>query len=298
MFSTRIISGGGLLALLIGLTLAGCAPPREKANTSVAKPDTPGKKDLDQLPPEMLRKNQGTAPLTAKQFAEEFLKSVSEGQAKADQLSINFKKTFTIPKLEAEQKLGYSDVDAGLWLNSFAKSKYTIAGEIARTKPEPSTIIHGKSTLGDKSDYFLMRLIKSKSGNSWEIDWFQHTSAMLTDMNGSDTDSSLAQDSVQFFFDNLIAGDLRLASGLMTVKLKGQMAPPFSTDKAGYNPGFLEGQLKDRRSQMKSYKVKPSPVAAGETVTFAVETTGTNPQTLKVIVVKDKTLGIWLVDTF
>src|SRR5215470_17948264 len=101
MVSTRIVSDGGLLALLIGLTLAGCTP-RDKGNASVAKPDTQEKKnpDLKQLPPEMLLKNQGTAPLTAKQFAEEFLKSISEGQAKADQLSINFKKTFTVPKLD------------------------------------------------------------------------------------------------------------------------------------------------------------------------------------------------------
>jgi hypothetical protein len=292
MPATRTTFGTLLLLAVAAVSLLsiGCPPP--KKTTTVKGKQTTGEEASS-------KEKEKTAPpeQTAKQFGEEFLKAVTEGKATPDQLTVSFKKlAFAMPKFADEEKLGYSDTDAKLFLKKSGNPVYTIDQEVSRTKPVPHAVFRGKAKVADKSEGFALRVVKNPETSKWQVDLFYEVSTGSPGPIAEDSDAAIPKDTLQTFMDSLLFGDLKLAAAMMSPNLKKSTAPPFSTDKGGFNPGFLELQLKDRRALYNGYAYT-TPAGSSESYTFTVEMRGNRPEKLTVKLIKDKATGSWLVDS-
>jgi hypothetical protein len=284
MRATRTTLGTLLVVSCVSLLSLGCPPP--KKSVTVKKPSSSEEASSPETTKETPRQ-------TAKQFGEEFLKAVTEGKATPDQLTVGFKKAaFPTPKFESEAKLGYSDTEAARWLKKPGNPGYNAPTETVRTKPEAYSVLTGTVKVADRTENYLLRVVKDKSTGKWKIDWFQQTTGTATPPAG-DTDAAPAQDAVQGFLDNLIGGDLTLASALVSTNLKAKMASPLPSDKTPYNESHFNAQLKDRRELFKGYTLG-NPKGSGNEYTFEVKAPATQPLNFKVV--KDDKTGTWLVD--
>lgn len=286
MRATRTTLGTLLVVSCVSLLSLGCPPPKKNI---VVKKETTASEEAS-TPPTKVKE---VPQQTAKQFAEEFLKAVTEGKADPDQLTVRFKKiAFSTPKFEAEEKLGYSDTEAARWLKKAGNPGYQAPTEIARTKPEPHSVLTGTVKAGDTTENYLLRVVKNKETGKWMVDWFQQTSGTPSTPAG-DVDSALAQDTVQFFLDNLVSGDLFLASALVSTNLKAKLAPPLYADKTLFHEGFFDAQLKSRKGPFKGYTIG-NPKGSGNEYTFEVKAGTSAPRLFKVV--KDDKSGLWLVE--
>ncbi len=260
-----------LPALLV--LLAGCAPPpASDAGKGGEKPGLPGAdpKQVD----------------AAKKYATDFLKAVVERKAKPDQLTVEFKKEFAPPVLDADRKQGYSDEQAsaqlGLLATEVNADDVTVVGGA-----DGSAYAVGKGKLPRT----LLRLVKV--GNDLKVDWISVGRVGTGDaaLSGDDAGGQFA---AQAFADALLRTKFSQAAALLTPDAKTRMGTSKLDGK--FDRSALQNALSDQLPGADKYTVtKTAKDGAAVVVTIDVPLAG-GKKTATVKAVKGTRPGEWLVD--
>jgi hypothetical protein len=279
------------MALGIAFLVAGCnkpaeAPPTKGGSATKVEPST------------------ATEPApsneSAKKAAEALLKKLSQGELTAADVTANFKKMIARPQTEDEKKLGYSDNDLKNWLNQWKGAAFVWSDEVA--KVGNATVFRGRVEKPGFKASFAVRV--TNEGNSSKVDWL-HTSERICSepKPQSDPNAAAAYDTARNYMDVLLGGDLRQSIALMTPTWRRSIAKPTPSDESrgfDYDPGFLVQKLRSWRNEAVSYSLPQVTLSNNNesaTVTAELEKEGKKtPYTLKLV--KDRGLGIWLVDDF
>jgi len=223
----------------------------------------------------------------ARQAADAFLKSLSEGKASPDQFTAWFKKQSSKP---------IALVEAEDWLAGFKGSNF-IGGE--ETKFGNSIVLRGRAE--PAKDSFALRM--TKEGDAYKVDWLHRSSRMSSGIPApSDMDLAAAQDTARNFLDILLGGDVRQAQALMTVAWKKSVSqlPPGVQPKDGfdYEPGFLTGTMRTWKRDFSGYSLsKPELNGTKDGATWIAEMDSGSQKTSYMLRAK-KLDGQWLIDEF
>jgi hypothetical protein len=226
----------------------------------------------------------------AEAFAGQFLKAVNDGTATPAMLTPQFKKVIAEPMFESDKAVGYSEVGAESWL---ARLK----GKLPGVRPTAEVIGTGGEALGyaggfgGPGQWTAYALRVASAGGVYQADWLGV--APVEGWHNAFTPGGPAGFPAAAFLQSVVAGDDRLAAGLMSSAMKARMAPPFESDKAlGFNRGLLAGKLADLRGTAKRYKL--SVVNGAEATAELIADTGPKPLALKFV--KGERPWDWLVD--
>lgn len=302
------------LTLALGLVLAspGCkpkAPPADKGDKKDKKDaqtptpgtgpgTTPGGGPVVQAPKKVeLESGVGKE-------AVEFLKSLREGEAKADRVSAAFIKQIGLPaELPSDKAKGYSADAAASWLKRVGSglSFFPPSGFAAAD----AAVLGGTFMSPERSGHYSLRMVNE--GGTWKVDYLAMSSVNVTtvqDVGGG------PESEYQRFAARAVAGLLcdntgmpkddraaALAAGL-TPALRAQWAEPFGSDKDqgyDYNRGKLLLEAAKVGAGCESYGVAQQ----GADPVFRLEVTKAGgakaAYTLKLT--KGTTPGQWLVES-
>jgi hypothetical protein len=274
-----------IVALLALAVFVGCSkPPRPKATSNAQTPP-----DQSQPAGPMLA-IPTTPSADATAFTNTFLKAVNDGTATPAMLTPEFKKGIAEPVFADDAAKGYSDDATAEWL---ARWKGQVPGAAFRfsgsNEPGDVALVTGDG-IHDRKYVFTLRLVRV--GGEWKADWFFPAAGVAEvgqSLIPSRNDGGFA--AVAFLQALLGKGD-RLAEGLMTPAYKARLAPPFGSDKRGYNRGLLDSKLTELRSGFTGYTV--SQVKDGTVTGDLTGSDGRKPFTMKLV--KGSRPWDWLVD--
>ncbi|WP_020468238.1 hypothetical protein [Zavarzinella formosa] len=281
----RTMPGSGLLLALALMT--GC-----KEQSTATKPSSkPSTTDTVATLP------QGPS---ARAKADEFLKALSEGKAKPDDLTPAFKKTISKPMTDEEKKVGYSDADVQNFLSKF--EKMTVE-DVKESGYGNTIVLRGRAKSPNKVDAFCLKMIREANG--LKVDWLHRSDRFLAGdaPKTEEPELAAASDTARNFLETLIGGDLRQAQALMLPSWLASIEAPSETDKKNgfaYNVGFVTQKMKSWRGETIAYSMPKSELTGNKdaaTVTAELESGG-QKKTYQVKLVKDKTTGQWLVEDF
>jgi hypothetical protein len=196
----------------------------------------------------------GDPKADAAAFARAFLKAVHDGTASPVMLTPEFKKVIAEPVFSDDQAKGYSDEAAGEWLLRFKN-----------TLPEPATELQGMGdayVLAGRAGHAHVALRVVRAGSGWLADWYDAARA-APDIPLPAGEAAFRAFACSSFLDALIGKDDRLAEGLISPLYKAELAPPFGSDKRGYNRGILTTRLAEFRDGFTTYVIVSVP-AHGE----------------------------------
>lgn len=259
------------LALMVLLVVAGCTKP-----TTFPEPKTPGGYKADASPTVSIPNPATTDPAGV---AKNFLAAANAGTATAAMLTPEFKKVVAPAVYQDDHAKGYSDAAADGWLKRFQ-------GRLA--SPQLSAAQGAGFTGSAGAEKFVLRVANG------QIDWFQATPG-ITQWAHPVVEPTKADE--QFvavaFLTALVGKDDRLAAGLMAPALREHLAPPFSSDKIGYNRGILEGKLAQLRGGHTGFALN---ALTGDTAVAGLIAEGTpGKKSLTLKLAKGPRPGEWLV---
>jgi hypothetical protein len=233
--SPRLLKSALILGCFTVLGAAGCGtnpPPAAPTTTSPNSNSTAS--TVPTLAP-------GDAKASALKFASDFLTSAKAGQAKAELLTVDFKKAIAEPVFDADREKGYSDSAAGQWLAS--------QGEILTNTTPRIDWVGGDAAFavaaGQGGGRAVLRLVRA--GSSWAVDWFHVASKTATDLDLAGTaDEAGAKLAAVALLDTAARRQLIAAESVLTLAAKSRYAPPFGSDKdRGYSRSILKTKLED-----------------------------------------------------
>jgi hypothetical protein len=276
MHATQLRIGGCLMCLvsLSGLTGCGSARPTNFSK-AVAAPENP--KDV-----------------ADSQFGDKFLKALSDGSARPEMLSLDFRRRIARPTTEEDRQRGYSALNARIWLDRQAKLSY----RVQETQEQPGwAMLRGEATGGARPEAFLLSIRKTGNSSGWEVDWFHRTPVINPEVQGSKF--ATAQQTcaaARAFLETLLGGSLEMAEASLAQSFKANVASPRPSDKdIGYDPSFLRAKLRNWKGSFVNYSLRQGP----DEISFTGELTAPGdkqPFTLKVG--RDAETGSWLVTEF
>lgn len=231
----------GAVVLLAALLTAGCSkPPRPKPAAKAGAPAGPTPAAESPPSPTLSVPAAPPAPTgdpaaDARASADAFLKAVAAGTATPAMLTPEFKKVIAEPVFSDDVAKGYSDDAAGQWLARFRGSPAPPVADVQGTGEAYVLAVRGGP---DRVDLRVVR-----SGGGWLADWYVSapTAGSETPLPGGE--AAFRAFAAVAFLDALAGKDDRLAEGLMTPRYKAELAPPFGSDKRGYNRGTLANKL-------------------------------------------------------
>lgn len=270
-----VVSGAVLLSMI------GCTNKKSSQQPQAAAP----RKEKTTVVANGGVEESSSPTLKPRQIAEEFLKSLGEGQASVDALAPSLRTRIAPPFHASEKAVGFSEQKAKAWLSTFPQGKYTIDSE--KTLPIGS-VFRGTAPVAGKSAKFTLIVDAGK------IAWL-HTAPLPVEMSRLEGSAELAAASeiCRAFVETLIGSDLKLCQLTLSPALKADLAPPFASEKdLGFSPAKLENKLKSLRGDgtatIREAKAEGSAVAfrvsLGSTtyrVVVAKEATGYSVQTLE-----------------
>jgi hypothetical protein len=280
MTRTRIVA---LFALAL---LAGCSkPPRPTATPKDDSPPAPAS-----TPPAGPALTTDPTP-GATAFTHAFLQAVNDGTATPAMLTPEFKKVIAEPVFADDAAKDYSDDAAAEWLARWKGQVPGAAFGLSSNPHDPAepALVTG-SGIRDRKYQFTLRAVHV--GGEWKADWFFPATGVAVvgqSLVPSRNDPCFA--AVAFFEALLGRGD-RLAEGLMSPIYKAKLAPPFVSDKRGYNRGILDSKLAEFRGGFTGYTI--AKVEGGTVTGELTGKDGKKPFTLKLI--KGSRPWDWLVD--
>jgi hypothetical protein len=249
----------------------------------------------------------GSQPVTARQAADKYLKSLGDGEASPYRLTDNFLRAIAPPVTEDDKKFGYSLSNAREWLARFQGTKFVVGEE---TEFAGVIVLRGRAESGNKREAFALRMApgpqKEPDGfGGYKVDWLHRSERQGSEIKKhADPELAAAQDAARSFIDVLLGGDLRQAGALMTPAWRKTISPPHPADeRAGldYNPGFLIGTLKTWKDEkFIGYTLPKAELSADRAAaTFTASLDSGDHQTpYTVKAAKDKTTGWWLIEAF
>ena len=257
MTLTRI----GLPAALAVLASVGCNRPA--GTRAASSTSTSG------ATPALMAVGSPATPPTAEAFATDLLKAVNAGTATPDALAAAFKKVIAPPVFGSDEAAGYSEAGVADWLAGLkGKLPTPTLGPPAGSGDAAGFVATGPNTA-------TLRAVKADG--AWKADWLLVTpSAVVAPPPAGEPAFAAAA-----FLQAVAAPADRLAAAMMAPALRERIAPPFGSDKAGYNAGILAQRLSDLRGAATGFKVatadggKVTAVSIGpgrpRTVTLTVE---------------------------
>ena len=247
------------LALGLFLTLSGCTnkPSTDKKDEKKSEPalninPTPAPNPNTTLPtdpviPPPPKKIDGSI----EQEAVNFLKVLTHGVVRADQLTAGFVKAIGLPaELPADKAKGYSPDAAESWLRRIGPRRSF--GIATSSKLLGNVALFRGSLIGEGPGGYWLRMVQE--GGAWKVDWFSMTSVRIAELEGQALSNPNGDSLCQEFAATAVAGLLVdkdalaredrtaiLAAGL-TPELKKKWAEPLDSDKKDgfdYNRGLL-----------------------------------------------------------
>lgn len=269
---TRIVRPG-LLAALIGVAGAGCAPPPPSQDTG-----TGGGKPGSGKPPDA--KFDGFND-KAKRFAADFLKAVREKKTTPAQLTAEFKKVYAPAEFEADKAAGYSDAAAAEQLKLAA----TAVGDDPKLVSADGRValFVAKGKAGERT---LLRVV---ADGEPKADWLGVGPKNLPDNPFKGGDGDAAQFAAMAFLDAALTGKVRLAEGLLSDA--GRAALGTSVLDKKYDVGALKNRLDELFGGATGYTVTAVtkdtvtvelPVADGKKTATVRLSAGRSPVEMKV----------------
>ena len=284
---TRIVRRSRWLGFAIILA-AGCSKPpayATKAETVVVGASPKAKPGEVAAPA-----STADAKSAAEAYAKEFLAAVQAGKASAAMLTPTFKKLIADPLSPEDRELGYSDTIAGQWLERFINSVPAPALTAASGSGETFAITG--VVAGDAPKHIALRV--TKLDGAWRTDWFFASGAATVSATLPAGDDAYPMFAAVAFLDGLLGNSDRIAEGTMNTTFKMGIAPPFPSDKRGYNRGILSSKFGEFRGGFTGYTI--AKVEAG-TVTGELSKGGaTKPFTMKLV--KGDRPTDWLIADF
>lgn len=215
---------------------------------------------------------------SARQAADAFLKSLSEGKASPEQFTAWFKKQTSKP---------IAEMDPEDWLEGFKGVNFVVGEE---TKFGNSIVLRGRAESSSQKDSFSLRL--TKEGGTYKVDWLHRSARQGSGITTpADADLAAAQDTARNFLDLLLGGNIRQAQALMTNEWKTSVG----------EPGFLTQAMRSWKGwdgDVVGYTFAKTDLnGKKDAATFVVEMdTGTKktPHTVKAKNVN----GQWLLEAF
>jgi len=273
MALTRIVARpgrAGVFVLIAAAVVAGCSkPPRPKATAKGEKPPEPAPAASGPGSPVLSVPSAPSAPALpaptgdpkadAAAFARAFLKAVHDGTASPAMLTPEFKKVIAEPVFSEDQARGYSDDAAGQWLQRF---KGAPVPEVGDPVPVGEAVLLVAGSAGPPRTHVCLRV--ARAGGSPGIDWYFPAAvdpAVTPVKTGAEAAAGFA---AAAFLDALLGKADPLAEGLLTPRYRAEIAPPFGSDKRGYNRGLLATRLAGFRGGATGYRVLH---AGGDAVT-------------------------------
>jgi hypothetical protein len=255
-----------LLALLAG---CGKPPGPTAAKTPPGPADGPSPAKPDEPPPFA----------AAAGFARDFLRAANAGTATPDQLTAAFKTLVAPPVFPSDEPQGYSDAAAADWLAGW-KGKLPATAPVAAATTADAAVFAGPG----------VGLRVAKEGGGWRADGLFPAAGPLPT-----GDAAFPGFAAAAFLHAVAAKDDRMAAALMTPGLRARLAPPFGSDRGGFNRGLLGQRLADLRGTATGYAL-----ARADAGTAAGELTGPDGArravTLKLA--KGERAWDWLVDEY
>ncbi len=226
----------------------------------------------------------------AEAYAKEFLAAVQAGKASAAMLTPAFKKWIADPLSPEERELGYSDTIAGQWLERFSNS--VPAPALTAASGSGDTYVLTGGVAGEAPKHIALRVMKLDG--AWRTDWFFASVAGPVSATLPTGDEAYPTFAAVAFLDGLLGNSDRIAEGTMSTTFKMGIAPPFPSDKRGYNRGILSSKFGEFRGGFNGYVI--TKVEAG-TVTGELSKGGTTkPFTMKLV--KGDRPTDWLIADF
>jgi hypothetical protein len=271
-----------LLCTTLLLVLPACAPPRAKPPATTNNPNPPPAIVAEAT---VLKSPKTTS--SVKEVADQFLSSLSKGEAKTSLLTDDFKKRIALPRNDEEKKLGYSDSVVQSWLD---KDKgLTFKKEAESSLQSNDYTVIGSVTGGSKPEFFVLRY-RMLPGKTPEVNWFHRSTVRSSDRTNAQP-ASPDLEAARDFLEVACGGEPVLTASLLSPDFKAKLAPPFDSEKGiGYNPSLLN--LKMKSWQATSFKLVP-----GEVGNFTGELTQVDKKvsfSLKV----GNFAGTWLVENY
>jgi hypothetical protein len=187
-------------------------------------------------------------PGRASEFAQKFFDAVQAGTGSPAQLTPDFKKMIAEATFTADLERGYSDDRADGWLKNYQ-------GKMPLINPGPSgTTAGGSATAGTALRHgngrvAILRFVPAANG-AWTVGLL----AVGPMEQPQKTSNAEAELTAVAFLAALLEKDDRVAEGLLTMEYKSQLAPPFGSDKRGYNRGLLEAKLAGFRGNATTFR--------------------------------------------
>jgi hypothetical protein len=259
------------LALALALIAAGCTKP-----TQYPSPKPAAAYKADAPPPTM------SIPAPAGDstgFAKQFLAAVDAGTATGDLFTPEFRAVIAYPPFDA---------DGTGWLAKYRGN----LGAASVSAPVGNGEAVG-FTGSARATKFVVRTVRTAGG--WKVDWFHATDAVrpwqFLIPQPADSERTVA---VVAFAMALTGKDDRLAEALMTPSAKARLAPPFASDKLGYNRGTLANKLATVRGSATGFAVDH---ASSDTVGLSLRREGDPAQkSLTLKLAKGPRAWDWLVE--
>ncbi|MGL4424606.1 MAG: hypothetical protein ACRCZF_28390 [Gemmataceae bacterium] len=174
-------------------------------------------------------------PTDADGFVRKALAEAIAGRLTPEQLAPEFKQIVAEPVGGEDQQKGYSDDRAQRWLEKF------------RGLPEATSVTSAQSGdnifcvgRGGDQSYRIRAILKD---GRYSVAWLSTHKLPAGTPLSQGINADLGGFIMPAFIEALLAKDDRLAEGLLSQALKAKLAPPFSSDKRGYNRGTLESKL-------------------------------------------------------
>jgi hypothetical protein len=281
MTRRRIVS---VMVMMMAATILACSRPPAPRGTVTSQNTSPtGRESTKQTPPTT------ASPQSPDAFCREFLLSLHNGTATTRQLTIGFKKLIAPPVFSADETLGYSETTASDWLAKFQ-------GQIPNAQMSTIPLANDGQTIGyliaTGSKNLTLKVVSTDA--RWQVDWL-YSSAMPLEVRSGVTQSqpslfitaALLQ-TVMTSHDRVTAN--RLAASLMTPELRAEIAPPFGSDRLGYNAGILSQKLSELRGSSTGCAIT---AVSGDTV--AVQFLGENPTKTVLVTVRGQQVANWVV---
>jgi hypothetical protein len=268
MTLTRIVGSVALLA-----AVGGCSRPVPSRGTGTAADPTANPGATAVAP------GKATEPAAADGFAKSFLAAAHAGNAAPDQLTPAFKKLVAPPVFGSEEAVGYSETGVADWLAGLkGKLPSPTLGPPVGTGDAVGFVAAGPQTA-------TLRVVKA--AGAWKADWLLVTPSAVA----AAPPAGEAAFTAAAFLQAVAAPADRLAASVMTPALRERLAPPFGSDKGGYNAGILAQKLAALRGTATGFKVA---AADGDKVTAV--TTGPGKPATVVLTVAGGKVADWKAD--
>ncbi|VTS06978.1 hypothetical protein [Tuwongella immobilis] len=284
---------GGMVGLL--LTASGCSTSVPSTATTapattVSKPETPS------LPAP-------AKPKSAKDFADELVKQLTENKVALESIRTDFLAQIAPPVLESEKKLGYVTEKVQEWLAKQGKDvEFRIISEVG-LPDSPSLWYRGLVDKAPTTEFFTLWIGREGTG-TYQVRWFHRSPVEVRMPEGKPIPLDQMQPILvgQAFLEVVLAGTApNLAPMLMTPRLCQAMGgDPTPADKARgmpYDATFLQTKLSAYKS-FKGYSVLTHAVE-GKTALIEGELfDGDRKQKFSLKVVLDESGTRWQIDGF